>query len=125
MSNYLPATLGIAVMLMASPTLSKRRFGAKWGQVAEGLETPSLNLPTNYFAKMSAGPFMSLQINGADVLPPIPSEELTLEMLIRDVDSFNSRTAQWGPNPMEAAMKERFLLSEVRRGREMPLILQP
>ena len=95
MSNYLPATLGIVAMLMASPALSND---------IERLEIASLTLPTNPFAKMPTGPFMSLQINGAEVLPPNPSEAL-LEILIRDVDSFNSRTAQWGPNPMDAAMK--------------------
>jgi hypothetical protein len=42
------------------------------GKVAEGLQIPSL------------------------------SEELKLEMLIRDLDNFNRRTAQWGRNPMEA-----------------------
>src|SRR5438067_8015770 len=74
MSNYLPATLGIVVILMASPALSND---------VEGLQIPSLTLPANYIAKMPTGPFMSLHINGAEVLPPIPSEAL-LEMLIRD-----------------------------------------
>jgi hypothetical protein len=74
MSKYLPATLGIVVMLMASPTLSND-VSVPSGKVAEGLQTPSL------------------------------SEELKLEMLIRDLDNFNRRTAQWGRNPMEAAMK--------------------
>jgi hypothetical protein len=63
-----------------------------------------LALPTDDFAKMLTGPFMPL--HGAEALPPIHSEPLDLEMLIRDVDSFNDRTAQWGPNPMEAAMKD-------------------
>src|SRR5438477_5780744 len=35
---------------------------------------------------------------------PSPVKAL-LEILIRDVDSFNSRIAQWGPNPMDAAMR--------------------
>ena len=74
MSKYLPATLGIVVMLMASPTLSND-VSVPSDKVAEGLQIPSL------------------------------SEELKLEMLIRDLDNFNRRTAQWGRNPMEAAMK--------------------
>ena len=74
MSKYLPATLGIVVMLMASPTLSDD-VSVPRGKVAEGLHIPSL------------------------------SEELKLEMLIRDLDNFNRRTAQWGRNPMEAAIK--------------------
>ena len=74
MSKYLPATLGIVVMLMASSTLSND-VSVPRGKVAEGLQIPSL------------------------------SEELKLEMLIRDLDNFNRRTAQWGRNPMEAVMK--------------------
>jgi len=105
MSNYLPATLGIVVMLMASPALANDVSVPSGGKVAEGLQIPSLALPKHYFAKMPTGPIMSLQINGVEVLPSIPSEALKLEMLIRDVASFNSRIAQWGPNPMEAAMK--------------------
>jgi hypothetical protein len=53
---------------------------------------------------MPTGPLIYV----AEILPPIPSEALKLlklEMLIPEMDSFNSRTAQWGPNPMEAAMK--------------------
>jgi hypothetical protein len=105
MSNYLPATLGIAAMLMASPALANDVSVPSGGKVAEELQIPSLALPTNHFAQMPTGPFVSFKINVAEVLPPIPSEALKLEMLIPEVDSFNSRTAQWGPNPLEAAMK--------------------
>ena len=75
MSKYLSATLGIVVMLMASPTLSNDVSVPSGGKVAEGLQISSL------------------------------SEELKLEMLIRDLADFNRRTAQWGRNPMEAVMK--------------------
>jgi hypothetical protein len=108
MSNYLPATLGIAAMLMASSALANDVSVPSGGKVAEELQIPSLALPTNHFAQMPTGPFVSFKIYVAEILPPIPSEALKLlklEMLIPEVDSFNSRTAQWGPNPMEAAMK--------------------
>ena len=104
MSNYLPATLGIVVMLMASQAQSNDVSVPSGGKVAELLQFPSLIRPTDGFAKVPTGPFMPL--HGAEALPPTPSEPLDLEMLIRDVDSFNARTAQWGPNPMEAAMKD-------------------
>ena len=104
MSNYLPATLGIAAMLMASPALANDVSVPSGGKVAEELQIPSLALPTNHLGQMPTGPLIYV----AEILPPIPSEALKLlklEMLIPEVDSFNSRTAQWGPNPMEAAMK--------------------
>jgi hypothetical protein len=104
MSNYRPAIFGIVVMLMASPAQSSDVSVPSGGNVAKGPQIPSLTLPTDDFAKMLTGPFMPL--HRAEALPPIHSEPLDLEMLIRDVDSFNARTAQWGPNPMAAAMKD-------------------
>src|SRR6476646_4402393 len=104
MSSYLPTTLGIAVMLMASTALANDVSVPPGGNAAK--EQPPLALPTDHFAPMPTGPFVSLKINVAESLPPIPFEALKLEMLIAHVDSFNFRTAQWGLNPMEAMKGE-------------------
>jgi hypothetical protein len=105
MSKYLPATLGIAAMLIASTALANEVLAPVGGKVAEQLQFPPFNLPTNHFVPMPTGPFVSLNTRVAEVLPPIASAALKLEMLMAQVDSFDSRTAQWGLNPMEGAMK--------------------
>ena len=103
MSNYLPATLGIVAMLMACPAVANDVSVASGDKVAEGLQIPSLTLPTDFFPKMPTGPFMSFQLNEVGVLPPSLSEAWKWELLIREGD--NSRAVEWGQNPMEAALK--------------------
>jgi hypothetical protein len=106
MSKYLAATLGIAAMLMASTAGAHDISVPSDGKVAaEQLQIAPFNLPTNHFVPTPTGPFVSLRIKVAEVLPAIPPEVLKLEMLMSQVKSFNSRTAQWGLNPMEGAMK--------------------
>jgi hypothetical protein len=104
MSKYLPATLGIAVMLMASTALANDVSVSSGGKVAEQLKSPPFGLPATHFLRMPTGPFVSLRIKVAEVLPAIPPEALKLEMLMSQVKSFSSHTAQWGVNPMEGAM---------------------
>jgi hypothetical protein len=82
MSKYLPTTLGLVAMLIASPALANDLVPSE-GKRAEGLQLPSSTLPTN--------------------LPPTISEVLKLEML-RERGSFDPRTVQWGPNPMDTAV---------------------
>jgi hypothetical protein len=106
MSKYLPATLGIAVMLIASTAWAQDVSVPSDGKVAaEQLQIAPFNLPTNHFVPTPIGPFVALRIKVAEVLPAIPPEVLNLEMLMSQMKSFNSRTVQWGLNPVEGAMK--------------------
>jgi hypothetical protein len=104
MTKYLPATLGLAAMLMASTALANDVSVPPGSNAANELPNPPLALPSDQFAPVPIGPFISLKATVAEVLPPIPVEVLRLKTLIAQVDSFNARTAKWGLNPMEEAM---------------------
>ena len=75
MSNYLPAALGIVAMLMASTALANEVSAPIGGKVAEQLQIPGL------------------------------PDGLKLGMLMAQLEGFNFRTAQWGLNPIEGAMR--------------------
>jgi len=73
MSNYLPGNSRNRTDVDASPALAKRRFGAKWGKVAEGSKFPRWRCRNITLAKMPQVQLCHSK-SMAEVLPPIPSE---------------------------------------------------
>jgi hypothetical protein len=68
MFKYVPATLGIAAMLMASTALANDVSAQSGGKVAQQLQFPLFDLPTTHFVPMPIGPFVSLKTNVAEAL---------------------------------------------------------